>query len=323
MSAPLPTGRILPDLTQRSAPAAGQFARVDNDTLRRLFEAGASDDEMATHFGCTVQTIRVHRSALRLLRPRGPRVGKKRSRNSRHPAKPLVGRVSARMPPFDHPALASAQTIYPNSVLSARGLPNILVSGANSHKIGAMIEKGRWRGFPVFTLTLEERATCPTTCAMWRSCYGNGMPWARRIVHDPDFERRLERDVHALAARHRGGFAVRLHVLGDFYSVPYAALWRRLVERHANLHVFGFTARIRPDDPITHALHDLVVDHWPRVALRFSNAPTPILSTVTIEHPLQRPVDAIICPAQLGRTASCSTCALCWQTERRIAFLRH
>ncbi len=33
--------------------------------------------------------------------------------------------------------------------------------------------------------------------------------------------------------------------------------------------------------------------------------------------------DAIICPAQTGKADSCGTCALCWHTKRRIAFLQH
>ena len=34
------------------------------------------------------------------------------------------------------------------------------------------------------------------------------------------------------AVKHVNGFAVRLHNLGDFYSVEYVELWRKLLERH-------------------------------------------------------------------------------------------
>ena len=40
---------------------------------------------------------------------------------------------------------------------------------------------------------------------------------------------------------HPNGFAVRLHNLGDFYSLQYVALWRRLLARHPALHVWGYT----------------------------------------------------------------------------------
>lgn len=34
-------------------------------------------------------------------------------------------------------------------------------------------------------------------------------------------------------------------------------------------------------------------------------------------------VNSIVCPEQLGRTAACATCGLCWTTRRNIAFLEH
>ncbi len=116
---------------------------------------------------------------------------------------------------------------------------------------------------------------------------------------------------------------MRLHILGDFYSVEYVDLWRRLVNRHHNMLVFGFTARWEPWDPIAAALLHLVDEKWHRFAIRFSNAPVDECSTVSIEHPIQKPKDAIICPAQVGKTDSCGSCALCWQSRRRIAFLQH
>lgn len=30
-----------------------------------------------------------------------------------------------------------------------------------------------------------------------------------------------------------------------------------------------------------------------------------------------------LAPEQIGRAESCSTCALCWQSERRIAVVQH
>lgn len=45
--------------------------------------------------------------------------------------------------------------------------------GANNPKTGKRITKGLWAGMPIYTLTLEERASCPSYCHMWRDCYGN------------------------------------------------------------------------------------------------------------------------------------------------------
>jgi hypothetical protein len=245
---------------------------------------------------------------------------------SRWAAVPLNGR-SASLPPHDHPAIVGGRTIYPATVTAPRrdaGALWALKSASNSKKIGGEILKGRWKGLPAYTLTLEERATCPTTCRHWRSCYGNKMHLAQRMQAGPDLEWRLVREVALFDIEHLNAFAVRLHNLGDFYSVEYVELWGRLFERHPALHVWGYTAHW--DDPIAAALVSLIKRHGDRFAMRFSNAPQPFAAgptTITIESIAQKPADAILCPEQTGKTESCSTCALCWQTNRRIAFLQH
>lgn len=252
---------------------------------------------------------------------------------SREPAQPKqqtlsrflldpVSGQSAKMPPYDHPAIVEGRTIYPTTVKPLEGR-YVLKSGIHQSKIGGRILKGRWKGMPVYCLTLEERATCPKECQLWRACYGNSMHFAHRWRHGPDLERRLRVEVARLAAAHANGFAVRLHILGDFYSVEYVELWADLLRRHRELHVFGFSARWSRTDPIAKPLITLAMEQWERFAIRFSNAPVDTCSTVTIEHAGHRPADAITCPAQLGQTESCSTCGLCWQTNRRIAFIRH
>jgi hypothetical protein len=183
------------------------------------------------------------------------------------------------------PATMEHRTLFPSQVFDV-GDEWLLKSGENSAKIGKVVTKGAWRGFPIYTLTLEERATCPTSCRHWGSCYGNSTPWARRWRPGPPLEWRLEREVAALELEYPGGFAVRLHNLGDFYSVGYVELWRALLDRHAALHCFGFTARIDSvDDEIAFAVARLVRDRWPRFAIRFSNGPGRHYSTVVDRVP--------------------------------------
>lgn len=245
--------------------------------------------------------------------------------NSRKAPVPLMGRSSRGMPPVDHPAIMGARTIYPSTVVDPAAIAQaMLKSGHNNAKIGKRISKGRWKGFEVYTLTLEERATCPKSCHHWRSCFGNGMQQAQRLAHGPALEARLREEVRTLARRHPRGFAIRLHTLGDFYSVEYVALWAALLDEFPQLHAFGFSARWNSgQDPVAAALVDLVSKRWMRFAIRFSNAPVDGCSTVSIEHQFQKPDDALLCPQQFGKTDSCSTCALCWQTSRRIAFVKH
>lgn len=220
----------------------------------------------------------------------------------------------------EHPAVQESTTIFRKSRRHPDDKKRLLVSGHNSAKIGAYAIKGRWR-FPIYTLTLEERATCPTSCRQWLNCYGNRMPFAHRIEHGSALEDRLCAEVLELALKHPGGFIVRLHVLGDFYSVEYARLWNGLLRLVPQLHVYGYTAH-RPESEIGH-----VIRAFPRyqTAIRFSNRPsTPYYpGTVTVETAADAPKAAIVCPAQTGGTDCCGTCALCWQTDRTIAFLEH
>jgi hypothetical protein len=248
---------------------------------------------------------------------------------SRWISRPLNG-IPASMPAYDHHAIITGHTIYPATVskLSRGGDGSwALKSATNTAKIGGEICKGKWRGFPAYTLTLEERATCPTSCRHWRSCYGNKMHWTERMEAGTDLEWRLIREIALLDIDHPNGFAVRLHNLGDFYAVGYVELWRTLLERHSALHVWGYTARVdAKDDPIAAALVAVVQRHWNRFAIRFSNASlssTECPTTISIETAHQKPPDAILCPEQVGKTESCSTCGLCWNSKRRIAFLQH
>jgi hypothetical protein len=231
----------------------------------------------------------------------------------------------ARLPPIGHAALTEKRTVYPATVVRDLEGVNILKGGINSSKIGGVVRKGKWKGMPIYTLTLEERATCPTTCEHWRSCFGNKMQFARRLDHTaPDFELALVRQVVRLGKDHPRGFVVRLHVLGDFYSVRYVQLWEAMLETVPALNVFGYSARWNVNsDPIATVLVPMVLARWERFAIRFSDAPVDECATVSLEHPIQKPADAVVCPEQMGRTESCSTCAFCWQSKRRVAFIQH
>lgn len=219
---------------------------------------------------------------------------------------------------LDHWAVRSGRAIYPGQVSKPR--MGHLRPGAYYTKLGKRIEKGPWRGMPVFALTLEERATCPRECALYVSCYGNHMQWAKRSPHGPEFEIELWRELHVLNRKHPAGFVVRLHVLGDFYSVSYVDLWEAALDHFPALHVFGYSAR--KNDEIGIAVKRLRDTRWARFAIRTS-ASRQTCGTVVIENVDDCPPGAIVCPAQTGKTRSCSTCGLCWHSQRPVAFVRH
>lgn len=224
----------------------------------------------------------------------------------------------------DHPALTDARSLFPSTVASPADfarVPRLLISGHNSRKIGKMVTKGRWKRFPVYTLTLEERATCPTECGQWRTCYGNNMHYARRLMGGMALEARLIDEVVELERKHPGGFVVRLHVLGDFYSAGYVDLWHQLMQECPALHVFGFTAR-KLSSTIGAAVRFIGRIYPDRWCVRFSGLPVSY-GAIVISTEAERPAGAIICPAELGRTDCCGTCGLCWTADRPIAFLEH
>lgn len=288
--------------------------RIDHAEVHRLAGQRMSDADIAAVVGGSPGYIRLIRTG---------QVGGDCT-DSRKSPKSLSGK-GASLPAFDHPAIRESRTLYPSTVVDADLFEhNVLKSGYNSSKIGRVVRKGKWKGFPIYTLTLEERATCPKYCRHFRSCFGNNMPQAHRFRHGRDLESRLVEEVTALGRKHRGGFAVRLHVLGDFVSVEYVKLWAELLRQVPQLHVFGFSARWDCDrDPIARALVELVLQQWDRFAIRFSNAPVDECSTVTIECRENKPTDATICPAQTQQAANCANCTLCWTSKARVAFLQH
>ena len=178
-------------------------------------------------------------------------------------------------------------------------------------KGGSTISKGRWRGMPMYGLTLEERATCSTSCQQWANCFGNNMGFAHRADHtDPQFLPTLQREVAALHHMHPFGFVIRLHVLGDFYSPEYVDFWHGLTEKYRTLRIFGYT----------HWHEGEIADKiakWngDRVWVRFSDKGGPMSANVEGE--------GIQCPEQTGQTKSCLTCGLCWATTAPIAFKEH
>jgi hypothetical protein len=224
--------------------------------------------------------------------------------------------------PIFHQAVSGARSIFPSRVFGVDEVQRVLKSGHQGRKIGAFVSKGPRKGWPIFMLTLEERATCPRSCREFQSCYGNAMQAAERLEHGEHLLEALEAELEALQAAHPGGFLVRLHILGDFYSVGYVEFWSRMLAELPALHLWGFTAR-DPASEIGRAVSLLAEEFgWSRAAIRFSGAPHEVRASRVL-GPGESDDDAILCPAQTGATACCGSCSLCWQSERSIAFRRH
>lgn len=129
---------------------------------------------------CTARWSRVRGDApLRTKRPTGETRSSMAKRRFKQYA-PGGGYTLA----ADHPAAIEGRTLFPNRRTASALIDRLLKSGEHNAKIGAMVVKGPLAGAKTFTLTLEERATCPRSCAMWGACYGNGMQWPQRIQAD-------------------------------------------------------------------------------------------------------------------------------------------
>ena len=88
-----------------------------------------------------------------------------------------------------------------------------------------------------------------------------------------------------------------------------------MMDELPGLHVFGFTA-----NPITSAIGGVIdyINNFydDRFQIRFSGEDTEVIETAS-------EAKGIICPVQREKTDCCGTCGLCWQTDKRISFLRH
>lgn len=153
------------------------------------------------------------------------------------------------------------------------------------------------------------------------NCYGNKMNWSERIIAGRPLIHRLGAELRALAQKHPHGYVIRLHVLGDFWSLDYVRRWLAWSRRIPQLHIFGYTSW-PPSEAIGALLRDASNRMWTRFAIRLSNQPVTERGASTIDA-ARFAGGAIVCPAQTDRTECCGTCGLCWSTRRNIAFLRH
>lgn len=223
----------------------------------------------------------------------------------------------------DHTAVLKGRTVYLKSIKPPEDVKRLIQPATTNAKLkgtNGVITKGKWKGLPMYSLTLEERNTCPRSCEQWNSCYGNNMPFANRIDHTHGkFEQKLTEEIASLLLKYPQGIVLRLHVLGDFFSVSYVNFWIKLRKLYPLLQIFGYTHRA-PSSSIGKAISRLnLTGTW----IRFSDTPGPMGATVVADKAMGEQTEGIICPEQTGKTAGCATCGLCWSVQKQILFIRH
>jgi hypothetical protein len=238
--------------------------------------------------------------------------------------------------PPDHAAMRENRTLFPSTVVPvlATTPDRILISGFNNRKIGKTVEKGAFKGYGLYCLSLEERATCPLGCDMRAGCYGNAMQMARRHrIENPDiFFARLEEEIAGLLKTEKG-LLIRLHVLGDFPSVEYVAFWLDILAQYPNVACYGYTHRLETaleGDEIGDAIASVKAQYPDRFRIRWSFGAALVDGAMVVENQddidgaSQDEIQAIVCPAQTDATACCATCALCWATvDNCVLFWKH
>lgn len=245
-------------------------------------------------------------------------------------------------------AVMNGVSVYGNRVKSvADGMAKTetVIKKSTNVKLGKKVTKGKLAGFPIYTVTLQERATCPASCIHWHDCYGNNMMFAVRYNADADLIAAMESELHVLQEKHPAGFLVRLHVLGDFYSVQYVAQWGKWLAMFPALHVYGYTANQfdaldNKERAIGQAILSLRLACGIRFAVRFSGSFTDDFSALSADDDraadLLKAKKAFICPTQISKQTgklakkdeqtladSCGDCGLCWQASKPVVFLTH
>jgi hypothetical protein len=152
--------------------------------------------------------------------------------------KPVTFLGHARAMKDDHNSIVNATTVFQKTIKGIDEVKSVLKLSANE-KLGKKVTRGIWKDHIFLTLTLTERETCPMTCVHWKDCYGNGMRFAQRIKTDGLMEQ-IDKELSELNPSKN--YLIRLHVLGDFYSVEYVEFWNRMMDKYSNIKIFGYTA---------------------------------------------------------------------------------
>jgi hypothetical protein len=219
----------------------------------------------------------------------------------------------------NHPAIKEGRTVFTNSIINR---PSPLHPANNNYKLskgGKIIKKGKWKGQPMYSLTMEERKTCPTDCKMWAKCYGNNMYLAKRYKHGEELNGNILNQLIELGEKYPKGFVVRLHILGDFYSIAYVAFWARMMIRFPQMTVFGYSAR--NSGAIHKALKNLRYKYLDRWYIRFSSNKEGRGKLIYASD--EEGKKGFQCPETNGKVRDCISCMLCLSATKTVWFPTH
>lgn len=222
----------------------------------------------------------------------------------------------------NHPAITEKRTIH---IKARKSEDNPLKTVENNSKLGngrKIVQKSKWKGQPMYSLTLEERATCPP-CEHYLDCYANMLMWGKRQSTD-GLELRLYSQLVDISNKYPKGFVVRLHIAGDFYSAEYVKFWEQCLKDFPQMTIFGYTARIgkHNDEDIYEELKRLIYKYQDRFLIRFSTNKTGRGKLMYAANEGFKGKH-FQCPEQIGKTSSCLDCMACLTSKKTVMFKTH
>jgi len=221
-------------------------------------------------------------------------------------------------------AVQDGTTAYRKSVKAPNA--TILKEGRNNKKLGWMITKGAWKGKRMYSLTLQERATCPPHCHHWEDCYGNNMPFAHRFAHGPELMKGIDAQLKALTDKWTMGIVVRLHVLGDFWNRGYVNFWFSMLRKYPTLCIYGYTAHYQTVG-MRGFIDSLNASSNGRSMIRYSHNADYDSQNEGVRFAATEDYvgDTFDCPEQTGRIDSCAKCGACFNKRitKTVRFLSH
>ena len=219
-------------------------------------------------------------------------------------------------------------TIYKKNIHDLNNYEFKVLKPSTNKKLGKKVLKGKFKDYKFLTLTLVERETCPPDCYHRDDCYGNNMPFAHRMsASDQDLlQKRIYEDIKNLNGKKA---LIRLHILGDFFSVSYVMFWDMILKYFSNIAIYGYTAnstssKYETSRNIAHAILKLRIKYKKRFSIRYSNDLKVRFSANSYD--IVKPIKgkSILCPVQENKTSNCGTCGLCWEMpKRQIIFKTH
>ena len=111
--------------------------------------------------------------------------------------------------------------------------------------------------------------------------------------------------------------------LGDFYDGHYILQWQRWMNTFPGMQVFGYTHHTYTSH--LGCLIRNINNFYPqRFRIRFSDDwDTEFSAHVIDANEAEYAEHGIICPEQLGKTDSCSSCGYCWSSNNPVIFIEH